>query len=139
MAARSALGQNRKYSLRADDVRSTHESGLKSDIRPCPKSATSRLMLCSNCTPHSISSSVRARNFARTARANAWAILRLRTGSNLLPFSAQQWGSPEAFTTIRLLLDWVAWALYFELLQLFPAGAYTNGEARTGGAQATNG
>src|SRR5258708_40000316 len=32
-------GQNRKYSLRADDVRSTPESGLKSDIRPCPKSA----------------------------------------------------------------------------------------------------
>ena len=35
----SVLGQNRKYSLRADDVRSTPESGLKSDIRPCPKSA----------------------------------------------------------------------------------------------------
>jgi hypothetical protein len=34
-----SLGQNRKYSLRADDVRSTPESGLKSDIRPCPKSA----------------------------------------------------------------------------------------------------
>src|SRR5258705_3253702 len=31
-----SLGQNRKYSLRADDVRSTPESGLKSDIRPCP-------------------------------------------------------------------------------------------------------
>jgi hypothetical protein len=36
------LGQNRKYSLRADDVRSTPESGLKSDIRPCPKSANRR-------------------------------------------------------------------------------------------------
>ena len=35
-------GQNRKYSLRADDVRSTPESGLKSDIRPCPKSAKKR-------------------------------------------------------------------------------------------------
>src|SRR5260370_13336126 len=35
----SQLGQNRKYSLRADDVRSTPESGLKSDIGPCPKSA----------------------------------------------------------------------------------------------------
>jgi hypothetical protein len=33
------LGQNRKYSLRADDVRSSPESGLKSDIGPCPKSA----------------------------------------------------------------------------------------------------
>src|SRR5258708_39785531 len=33
----SLLGQNRKCSLRADDVRSTPESGLKSDIRPCPK------------------------------------------------------------------------------------------------------
>jgi uncharacterized protein (DUF1330 family) len=33
--AMSALG-SRKYSLRADDVRSTPESGLKSDIRACP-------------------------------------------------------------------------------------------------------
>src|SRR5260221_12389868 len=38
----SAPGPNRKYSLRADDVRSTPESGLKSDIRPCPKSAKKR-------------------------------------------------------------------------------------------------
>src|SRR5882762_6139530 len=37
----SVPGQNRKYSLRADDVRSTPESGLKSDIAPCPKSANS--------------------------------------------------------------------------------------------------
>src|SRR5260370_1428911 len=37
----SEMGQNRKYSLRADDVRSTPESGLKSDIGPCPKSANS--------------------------------------------------------------------------------------------------
>src|SRR5258705_10127182 len=37
----SELCQNRKYSLRADDVRSTPESGLKSDIAPSPKSARS--------------------------------------------------------------------------------------------------
>jgi hypothetical protein len=39
----SAPGQNRKYSLRADDVRSTPESGLKSDIRPCPVRANTGL------------------------------------------------------------------------------------------------
>jgi hypothetical protein len=32
----SQMGQNRKYSLRADDVRSTLESGLKSGIAPSP-------------------------------------------------------------------------------------------------------
>ena len=36
-----SLGQNRKYSLRADDVRSTPESGLKSDIAPSPVCARS--------------------------------------------------------------------------------------------------
>src|SRR6476620_3594181 len=40
--AMTALGQNRKYSLRADDVRSTPESGLKSDIAPCPFRAKNR-------------------------------------------------------------------------------------------------
>src|SRR5258705_13739534 len=39
----SVLGQNRKYSLRADDVRSTPESGLKSDIRPFPVRANNGL------------------------------------------------------------------------------------------------
>ena len=37
-------GQNRKYSLRADDVRSTPKSGLKSDIAPSPVCANSGLM-----------------------------------------------------------------------------------------------
>ncbi len=39
-----SLGQNRKYSLRADDVRSTPESGLKSDIAPSPVCANNGLM-----------------------------------------------------------------------------------------------
>src|SRR6478736_3907606 len=34
------MGQNRKSSMRAYDFRFTPESGLKSDIAPCPKSAT---------------------------------------------------------------------------------------------------
>jgi hypothetical protein len=36
---RSHSGQNAKYSSGADVFRSTPESGLKSDIAPCPKSA----------------------------------------------------------------------------------------------------
>jgi hypothetical protein len=35
----SLVGQKAKYSLRADVFRFTLESGLKSDIPPCPKSA----------------------------------------------------------------------------------------------------
>ena len=35
----TVVGQNAKYSLRADVFRSTPESGLKSDIAPCPKGA----------------------------------------------------------------------------------------------------
>jgi hypothetical protein len=35
----SQLGQKAKYSLRADVFRFAPESGLKSDIAPCPKSA----------------------------------------------------------------------------------------------------
>jgi hypothetical protein len=33
------MGQKAKYSLRADVFRFTPESGLKSDITTCPKSA----------------------------------------------------------------------------------------------------
>src|SRR5258705_12315237 len=58
----SDMGQNRKYSLRADDVRSTPESGLKSDIAPCPKSANKRLMHRSKLHHYSITSSERARD-----------------------------------------------------------------------------
>jgi hypothetical protein len=47
-----SLGQKAKYSLRADDVRSTPESGLKSDIGPCPFRANSGSELI-----HSITSS----------------------------------------------------------------------------------
>jgi len=35
----SGMGQKAKYSLRADVFRFTPESGLKSDITACPKSA----------------------------------------------------------------------------------------------------
>jgi hypothetical protein len=35
----SQLGQTRKYSLRADVFRFAPESGLNSDIAPCPKGA----------------------------------------------------------------------------------------------------
>src|SRR5258706_4178882 len=44
----SELGQKAKYSLRADVFRFTPESGLKSDITACPKSARKRLMHCTN-------------------------------------------------------------------------------------------
>ena len=39
--ATTVVGQTRKYSLRADDVRSTPGSGLKSDIAPCSLCAKS--------------------------------------------------------------------------------------------------
>src|SRR5712672_519985 len=55
------MGQNRKYSLRADDVRSTPESGLNSDIRPCPKTCQTRTSACAYsaecCPPTGIASS----------------------------------------------------------------------------------
>jgi hypothetical protein len=44
-APMSVLGQNRKYSRRADVFRFTPESGLRSDIAPCPKSAKRTLVL----------------------------------------------------------------------------------------------
>jgi hypothetical protein len=36
---KTVMGQKAKYSLRADVFRFTPESGLKSDITTCPKSA----------------------------------------------------------------------------------------------------
>ena len=41
-------GSNSEVKLADADFRFTPESGLKSDIGPCPKSATSGLMRCSN-------------------------------------------------------------------------------------------
>jgi hypothetical protein len=38
----SQTGQKAKYSLRADVFRFGPESGLKTDIAPCPKSANKR-------------------------------------------------------------------------------------------------
>jgi hypothetical protein len=40
---KSVPGQKAKYSLGADVFRFAPESGLKSDIAPCPKGATRRL------------------------------------------------------------------------------------------------
>src|SRR6478736_3242095 len=42
MEIMSGWGQKAKYTLRADVFRFTPESGLKSDIAPCPKSANRR-------------------------------------------------------------------------------------------------
>ena len=41
----SQMGQKAKYSLRADVFRFTPESGLKSDIGPCPFRANTRRQL----------------------------------------------------------------------------------------------
>src|SRR5260370_30122638 len=84
LGATSELGQNRKYSLRADDVRSTPESGLKSDIRPCPKSATNGLMHCNIQDRYSITSSAVASSEGRIVRPSAFALLRLTISSNLV-------------------------------------------------------
>src|SRR5260221_704426 len=70
----SAPGPNRKYSLRASDLRSTPESGLKSDIRPCPKSATTGLMQRSKQDCYSITSSARTSNDVGTSRPSAFAV-----------------------------------------------------------------
>jgi hypothetical protein len=43
----SALGQKRKNSIRALDVRFTPESGQSADMLACPLCATSRHMQCS--------------------------------------------------------------------------------------------
>jgi hypothetical protein len=79
----TVVGQNRKYSLRADDVRSTPESGLKSDIRPCPVRATSGLMHRSK-ELYSITSSAMASSDGGTVSPSVFAVLRLITSSYLV-------------------------------------------------------
>src|SRR6478736_9706007 len=76
-----SYGLNRKYSLRADDVRSTPESGLKSDIAPCPKGAMSGCEQPQQIPSYSITSSARARSVSGTSRPSALAVLRLITSS----------------------------------------------------------
>jgi hypothetical protein len=63
------------------NFRFTPESGLNSDIAPCPKSATSRLMHRSNLTAYSMTSSARASSDGGTSRLSALAVLRLITSS----------------------------------------------------------
>src|SRR5258707_14107830 len=78
------LGQKAKYSLRADVFRFAPESGLKSDIAPCPKGANNGLMHRSKEHRHSITSSARASSDGGTVRPSALAVFRLITSSNLV-------------------------------------------------------
>jgi hypothetical protein len=64
--------------------RFTLESGLNSDIAPCPKSAISGLMHRSKQHLYSITSSASASKDGGTAMARVFAVLRLMTISNLV-------------------------------------------------------
>jgi hypothetical protein len=72
----SELGQKAKYSLRVHIVRFTPDSGLKSDIAPFPRSATSGLMQCSKKDRYSITSSARRRIEVGNETPIALAVLR---------------------------------------------------------------
>ena len=77
-------GQKAKYSLGVDVFRFAPESGLKSDIAPCPKGANHRLMHRSKPNRYSITSSARASSVGGMSRPSALAVFRLMTRSNLV-------------------------------------------------------
>src|SRR5260370_23728959 len=66
------------------DFRFTPESGLKSDIGPCPFRANKRLMHRSNLIAYSITSSARESKAAGTARPSALAAWRLTMSSSFV-------------------------------------------------------
>src|SRR6476646_3750836 len=79
----SQLGQNAKYSERADDFRLTPENGHHQARTLCRKSATSGLLRCRKQPLYSITSSARPSNEGGTVSPRALAVLRLITSSNL--------------------------------------------------------
>src|SRR6266436_5627663 len=66
------------------DFRFTPESGLRSDIAPCPKSAANGLMHCNIQDRYSITSSAVATSEGGIVRPSAFALLRLTISSNLV-------------------------------------------------------
>jgi hypothetical protein len=66
------------------NFRFTPESGLKSDIAPCPGSATSGLMHCIKWHRYSITSSARASRVGGISIPSILAVLRLMMNSNLV-------------------------------------------------------
>src|SRR6266404_300740 len=92
--------QNRKYSLGVDVFRFTPESGLMSDIAPCPFRATSGLMHRSKRQLYSITSSARCSSDVGTSMPSAFAVFKLITSSNLVGCST---GRSAGFAPLKIL------------------------------------
>ncbi len=82
------------------DFRSSPESGLESDISPCPKSANMRLMHRSKQHFYSITSSACASSVGGTVRPSVFAVLRFMTSSNLVACST---GRSLGLAPLRIL------------------------------------
>src|SRR6266404_5449277 len=82
------------------DFRFTPESGLKSDIGPCPGCANMRLMHRSKQHFYSITSSACASSVGGTVRPSVFAVLRFMTSSNLVACST---GRSLGLAPLRIL------------------------------------